>query len=74
MQLRDVIVKAWGELQKPDELKEATFDQFFDLRFFALPHKFLDAPGFDAGVQKLRRRSAPFFYCIGLDRIGIGID
>lgn len=50
--------KIWETLSKPEELKDRQLSDYFDLSFFALPHKVLVPDKFEAEVQQLRKRFA----------------
>ncbi|TBU45789.1 protein SEY1 [Dichomitus squalens] len=48
--------KIWDSLSKPPELKDRQLSDYFDLSFFALPHKVLVPDKFEAEVQELKKR------------------
>eukprot|EP00190_Bangiopsis_sp_CCMP1999_P000193 CAMPEP_0198728850 /NCGR_PEP_ID=MMETSP1475-20131203/11869_1 /TAXON_ID= ORGANISM="Unidentified sp., Strain CCMP1999" /NCGR_SAMPLE_ID=MMETSP1475 /ASSEMBLY_ACC=CAM_ASM_001111 /LENGTH=756 /DNA_ID=CAMNT_0044491321 /DNA_START=69 /DNA_END=2339 /DNA_ORIENTATION=- len=44
----------WNNIEKPENLQGSSVEDFFDLDFFALPHKNLSADEFWAAGEKLR--------------------
>ncbi|WFD42397.1 Dynamin-like GTPase that mediates homotypic ER fusion [Malassezia psittaci] len=48
--------RIWASLSKPSNLAEAKLEDYFDVRFTALPHKILQPGEFDASVDLLRSR------------------
>jgi protein SEY1 len=54
--LRTDVDNIWASIAKPDAAKGTSVSNYFDLDFFALPHKVLDPGGFKTGGAELKRR------------------
>lgn len=54
--LTEDIVNIWNSISKPDAAKDLPLTHFFDLDFFALPHKVLMAKQFNDMGSELRRQ------------------
>ena len=52
--LRADLKKIWSDLSKPSGLEQSQFDDFFDVKFTALPHKVYQYDNFVKGVEALR--------------------
>lgn len=54
--LRSDVDKIWNTISKPDAAKDTPITNYFDIDFFALPHKVLMADTFQLKGLELRRR------------------
>lgn len=54
--LRTDVENIWSTISKPESAADIPLTHFFDLDFFALPHKILMAPAFEEQGSELRRR------------------
>ncbi|CAH6720890.1 protein Sey1p [[Candida] jaroonii] len=51
--IKQDLKKMWDDLNKPSELSDLKFDQFFDLKFHTLSHKILQLEKFQGDVRLL---------------------
>jgi protein SEY1 len=54
--LRADVDNIWASIAKPEAAKNTSVSDYFDLDFYALPHKVLDPEGFKNGGRELKRR------------------
>lgn len=50
------LTKAWDSIAKPDSLKDSKFEDFFDVKFEALPHKLLMPEKFNKDSQAMANK------------------
>lgn len=51
--LQSDMQKIWEDLNKPEECKDSTLQDFFDLKFFSISHKHFQIENFDLNIKQL---------------------
>lgn len=54
--IKSDLQKQWSEISKPAGLENSRFEDFFDVQFYGLPHKLLQAAEFERSAKLLSER------------------